>query len=184
MKLKGLMEKDFRIAEKRKLVFIIPLVVVVVAAIMMIVFRFTIGSAFNLGTDFTGGYSVDVKLGNKLTENNKQIYFDQIEEVFKSVKADNDKTYKVEISGAMQLQGSGDTASIRIKYAQISGVSENEMSTYVNPAIVSELENKVLNKVPTVRIKGKTITATYDEVINADGDDSPFADLRAAFITA
>lgn len=183
-KLGNLMENDFRIAEKRKIVFIIPLVIVVVAAIMMIVFRFTLGSAFNLGTDFTGGYSVDVKLGNKLTESNKQVYFDQIEEVFKAVTAENDKTYKVEISGAMQLQGSGDTASIRVKYAQISGVSENEMSTYVNPAIVSELENKVLNKVPNVAIKGKIITATYDEVINADGDDSPFADLRAAFINA
>lgn len=183
-KLGNLMDKDFRIAEKRKLVFIIPLVIVVVAAIMMIVFRFTLGSAFNLGTDFTGGYSVDVKLGNKLTESNKQVYFDQIEEVFKSVKADNDKTYKIEISGAMQLQGSGDTASIRVKYAQISGVSENEMSTYVNPAIVSELENKVLNKVPTVVINGKTITATYDDVVNDDGDDSPLADLRAAFVKA
>ncbi|MDE7406736.1 MAG: protein translocase subunit SecF [Clostridiales bacterium] len=183
-KLSNLMENDFHIAEKRKLVFIIPLVILVVAAIMMIVFRFTLGSTFNLGTDFTGGYSVDVKLGNKLTESNKQVYFDQIEEVFKAVKADNDKTYKVEISGAMQLQGSGDTASIRVKYSQISGVSENEMSTYVNPAIVSELENKVLNKVPSVAINGNTITATYDEVINADGDDSPFADLRAAFIKA
>ncbi|MDE6028928.1 MAG: protein translocase subunit SecF [Clostridiales bacterium] len=183
-KFNNLMEGDFRIAEKRKVVFIIPLVIVVIAAIMMIVFRFTLGSAFNLGTDFTGGYSVDVKLGNKLTESNKQVYFDQIEEVFAAVTAENDKTYKVEISGAMQLQGSGDTASIRVKYAQISGVSENEMSTYVNPAIVTALENKVLNKVPTVAINGKVITATYDEVINADGDDSPFADLRAAFIKA
>ncbi|MDE6618731.1 MAG: protein translocase subunit SecF [Clostridiales bacterium] len=183
-KFNNLMDQDFRIAEKRKLVFIIPLVIVVVAAIMMIVFRFTLGSAFNLGTDFTGGYSVDVKLGNKLTESNKQVYFDQIEEVFQSVTGDNGKTYKIDISGAMQLQGSGDTASIRVKYAQINGVSENEMSTYVNPAIVTALENKVLNKVPNVVIDGKVITATYDEVINADGDNSPFADLCAALIKA
>lgn len=183
-KLGNLMEKDFRIAEKRKLVFIIPLVIVVVAAILMIVFRFTLGSAFNLGTDFTGGYSVDITLGNKLTDSNKQVYFDQIETVFESVKGDNDKTYKVVISGAMQLQGEGDEASIHVKYAQVSGVSENEMSTYVNPALVSALENKVLNKIPTVAINGKTITATYDDVINADGDDSPFADLRDAFVKA
>ncbi|MDE6200897.1 MAG: protein translocase subunit SecF [Clostridiales bacterium] len=183
-KFNNLMENDFHIAEKRKIVFIIPLVIVVIAAIAMITFRFTLGSAFNLGTDFTGGYSVDVKLGNKLTDSNKQIYFDQIEEVFEAVTADNNKTYKVEISGAMQLQGSGDTASIRVKYAQISGVSENEMSTYVNPAIVSALENRVLNKVPTVTIKDNTITATYDEVINDEGEDSPLAALRTAFIDA
>lgn len=183
-KLDNLMGKDFRIAEKRKLVFIIPLVIVVIAAIMMIVFRFTTGSAFNLGTDFTGGYSVDINLGNKLTESNKQIYFNQIEEVFSSVTADNDKTYKIEISGAMQLQGEGVEASIHVKYAQVNGVSENEMSTYVNPAIISALENKVLNKIPTVVIDGKTITATYDDVVNDDGDDSPLVDIRNAFIKA
>ncbi|MDE6293310.1 MAG: hypothetical protein K2L88_01660, partial [Clostridiales bacterium] len=176
-KLNNLMENDFRIAEKRKLVFIIPLVILVIAAIMMIVFRFTLGSAFNLGTDFTGGYSVDVKLGNKLTESNKQVYFDQIEQVLSSVTAENNKTYKVEISGAMQMQGSGDTASIRVRYSQVRGTSESEMSTYVNPAIVSELENKVLNKVPSIVVNGKTITATYDAVINADGDNSSLADI-------
>lgn len=183
-KLSNILEKDFHIAEKRKLIFIIPFVILVVAAIMMIVFKFTVGSAFNLGTDFTGGYSVDVKLGNKLSDSNKQTYFNQIEEVFESVTAENNKTYKVDISGAMQVQGSGDTASIRVKYSQVSGVSENEMSTYVNPAIIAALQNKVLNKVPSVNIDGKVITATYDEVVNADGKNSPLADLRKAFIDA
>ena len=84
----------------------------------------------------------------------------------------------------MQLQGSGDTASIRVKYSQVSGVSENEMSTYVNPAIVSALENTVLNKVPTVAVNGKTITATYDDVINADGDNSPLSDITKALVAA
>lgn len=183
-KFEGLRDKDLRIAEKRKIFFIIPLVIVVVAAIMMIVFRFTLGSAFNLGTDFTGGYSVDVKLGNKLTDGNKQSYFDKIEEVLSAVEAENNKTYKISIAGAMQLQGSGDTASIRVRYPQVNGVSENEMSTYVNPAIVSALEEKVLNKVPTVKIDGKVITATYDEVINSDGSESPFASLRDGFLAA
>lgn len=183
-KLSGLMENDFHIAEKRKVIFVIPLVILVIAAIMMIIFRFTIGSAFNLGTDFTGGYSVDIKLGNKLSDSNKQTYFDQIEEVLSSVTAENGVTYKVGISGAMQLQGSGDTASIRVKYSQVSGVSENEMSTYVNPAIVDALENKVLNKLPSIVVDGKTITATYDSVINSDGVDSPLADLRKSLIGA
>lgn len=183
-KLNNLMESDFRIVEKRKVIFAIPLAIIVLAAIMMIIFRFTLGSAFNLGTDFTGGYSVDVKLGNKLTDSTKQAYFNQIEEVFAAVEAENGKTYKISISGTMQMQGTGDTASIRVKYSQISGVSENEMSTYVNPAIVSALENKVLNKVPTVKVSGNTITATYDEVINDNGENSPFAVIRAAFIEA
>ena len=153
-----------------------------VAAIMMIVFRFTMGSAFNLGTDFTGGYSVDIKLGNKLNEENRQTYYGKIEEVFTAVKAANDKTYKVEISGAMQSQGSGDTASIRVKYSQVKGVSESEMSRYVNPAIISALEEKVLNKVPSIDVKDNVITLTYDEVINADGDNNPLSELKTAFL--
>ena len=178
----ALWENDFHIAEKRKIVFAIPLAILVIGVIMMIIFRFTLGSAFNLGTDFAGGYSVDVKLGNKLTESNRQTYYSQIEDVFTSVTAENGKTYKVEISGAMQMQGSGDTASIHIKYSQVNGVSENEMSNYVNPAIISALEQNVLNKVPNVSVNGKVITATYDEVINADGENSPFTALRDQFI--
>ncbi len=186
MKLKNkfdaLFDKDFHIVEKRKIIFAIPLAIIVVAAIMMIVFRFTMGSAFNLGTDFTGGYSVDIKLGNKLNEENRQTYYGKIEEVFTAVKAENDKTYKVEISGAMQSQGSGDTASIRVKYSQVKGVSESEMSRYVNPAIISALEEKVLNKVPSIDVKDNVITLTYDEVINADGDNNPLSELKTAFL--
>lgn len=180
----ALWENDFHVAEKRKIVFAIPLAILVIGIIMMIIFRFTLGSAFNLGTDFAGGYSVDVKLGNKLTESNRDTYYSQISDVFSSVTAENGKTYKIDISGAMQMQGSGDTASIHIKYSQINGVSENEMSNYVNPALISALEQNVLNKVPSVAINGKVITATYDEVINADGDNSPFTALRAQFIKA
>ncbi len=186
MKLKksfeNLLEKDFHIAEKRKIIFIIPLVIVVIAAIMMIVFRFTVGSAFNLGTDFTGGYSVDIKLGNKLTNSNRESYYNQIESVFQSVTAENGKTYKIDISGAMQSQGSGDSASIRVRYSQVSGVTENDMSKYVNPALISALEERVLNKVPNVAVKGNTITVAYNEVINADGNNSPLVSLRNKFL--
>lgn len=178
----NLLEKDFHIAEKRKIIFLIPLAIVVIAAIMMIVFRFTLGSAFNLGADFTGGYSVDIKLGNKLTDSNRNAYYSQIESVLDSVTAENGKTYKIDIAGAMQSQGSGDTASIRVRYTAVKGVTENDMSRYVNPAIVAALEERVLNKVPAVYIDGNTITVTYDEVINNDGSSSPFKTLRDKFI--
>lgn len=181
-KFNGLFDKDFHIARKRKIIFAVPLAVLAVAVIMMIVFRFTLGSAINLGTDFTGGYSVDIKLGNKLTDANKQEYYNQITDVLGAVTDANGKTYKVVVSGAMQMQGSGDTASIRVKYSQILGVSENEMSEFVNPAIIDALEERVLNKVPSVTISGKIITATYDEVINNHGTGSPFDDIKKAFL--
>ncbi len=181
-KIDNLLDKDFKLVEKRKIIFAIPIVILVIAAVMMIIFRFTLGSALNLGTDFTGGYSVDIKLGNQLTDDNYQEYYDKITETLKSVKTENGKEYKITISGAMQRQGSGDNASIHVKYAAVNGVSESEMSKQINPAIISALEKSVLNKVPSVTIKDNVITATYDEPIDDTNAGSPFETLKNAFL--
>ncbi len=181
-KIDNLLDKDFKLVEKRKIIFAIPIVILVIAAVMMIIFRFTLGSALNLGTDFTGGYSVDIKLGNQLTDDNYQEYYDKITETLKSVKTENGKEYKITISGAMQRQGSGDNASIHVKYAAVNGVSESEMSKQINPAIISALEKSVLNKVPSVTIKDNVITATYDEPIDDTNEGSPFETLKNAFL--
>lgn len=181
-KIDNLLDKDFKLVEKRKIIFAIPIVILVIAAVMMIIFRFTLSSALNLGTDFTGGYSVDIKLGNQLTDDNYQEYYDKITETLKSVKTENGKEYKITISGAMQRQGSGDNASIHVKYAAVNGVSESEMSKQINPAIISALEKSVLNKVPSVTIKDNVITATYDEPIDDTNAGSPFETLKKAFL--
>lgn len=181
-KIDNLLDKDFKLVEKRKIIFAIPIVILVIAAVMMIIFRFTLGSALNLGTDFTGGYSVDIKLGNQLTDDNYQEYYDKITETLKSVKTENGKEYKITISGAMQRQGSGDNASIHVKYAAVNGVSESEMSKQINPAIISALEKSVLNKVPSVTIKDNVITAAYDEPIDDTNAGSPFETLKNAFL--
>lgn len=185
MKLKGLdnlLEKDFRIVEKRKIIFGIPIAILVLSVIMMIVFHFTLGSALNLGTDFTGGYSVDVKLGTALTDNNRDHYYDRIEQALHNVTAENGKTYNISISGALQSQGSGATGSIHVRYAAVNGVSETEMSNYVNPAVIATLEREILHKIPTVSVDGKVITVAYDEVINNYGEKSPFAVLKNQFL--
>ena len=181
-KIDNLLDKDFKLVEKRKIIFAIPIIILVIAAVMMIIFRFTLGSALNLGTDFTGGYSVDIKLGNQLTDDNYQEYYDKITETLKSVKTENGKEYKITISGAMQRQGSGDNASIHVKYAAVNGVSESEMSKQINPAIISALEKSVLNKVPSVTIKDNVTTAPYDEPIDDTNEGSPFETLKKAFL--
>lgn len=180
--LNNLLEKDFHIVEKRKVFFAIPIAILIVMAILMIIFRFTLGSALNLGTDFTGGYSVDVKLGNKLTDDNYTTYYSQIEDVLQSVTAENGKVYSIGISGAMQRQGSGDDSSIHVKYSAVQGVSESEMSNQVNPAVISALEREVLNKIPQVEISGNVITITYDEVLSDEGATSPFNALQSKFV--
>ncbi len=177
-KLDNLLEKDLHIVEKRKIIFAIPLAILVVAIIMMIIFNFTLGSPLNLGTDFTGGYSIDVKLGSKLTDDNYQSYYDRIESVMSSVTAENGKTYNIDIDN-MQRQGSGDSASIHIKYFAVKGASEAEMIEDVNPAIQLALEDAILLIIPDVVIDGNTATVTYSDVVSQSVDilQSQFTEL-------
>ncbi len=159
-----LLEKDFHIVEKRKIIFAIPLAIVLIAAILMIIFNFTLGSPLNLGTDFTGGYAIDVKLGNKLTDSNYEEYSTRIYDLFESVTTEEGNTYSVRIDG-MQKQGSGASGAIHVKYFPVNGASESEMLNQINPAIQKKIEDSVLLIIPTAEIDGTTVKVTYSEVI-------------------
>ncbi|MCM1367378.1 MAG: protein translocase subunit SecF [Roseburia sp.] len=176
-KLENLLEKDFHIVEKRKVIFAVPLAIIFVAAILMIIFRFTLGSALNLGTDFTGGYSIDIMLGDKLTDSNYRSYCDRVENILESVTSDDGKTYSIRVDN-MQRQGSGDNSTIHVKYFAVRGASESEMIDDVNPAIQKALEERILMIIPDVSVDGNTIYITYGEVLS----DPMFNDRKAAFI--
>lgn len=160
----NLLEKDHHIVEKRKIIFLIPLAIVIVAAIMMIVFNFTLGSPLNLGTDFTGGYSIDVKLGNKLTDDNYDEYCRRIENVMSFVEDENGKSYSIRVDN-MQKQGSGDSSAIHVKYPAVKGATETEMIDVINPAIQRALENDILMLIPSVDIEANTVKLTYNTVL-------------------
>ncbi|MCH5157675.1 MAG: protein translocase subunit SecF [Clostridiales bacterium] len=163
--IESLLEKDFHIVEKRKILFAIPLAIVLIAAILMIIFNFTLGSPLNLGTDFTGGYTVDVQLPNKLTDENFGEYRNRIYDLFEEITTEDGNTYSVRIDG-IQRQGSGASSAIHVKYFAVRGVSESEMLDQVNPAIQKKIEESVLLLIPKVDISGKTITLTYGEVLS------------------
>lgn len=163
-KLDNLLEKDLHIVEKRKVIFAIPIAIFVIAAIFMIIFRFTLGSALNLGTDFTGGYSIDIKLGNKLTETNYDDYCDRIENVMSSVTTEEGKTYNIRVDG-FQSQGDGESASIHVKYFAVNSASESEMLEQVNPALQKKLASEILMIIPEVSVSGNVVTATYAEIV-------------------
>lgn len=176
-KLDNLLEKDLHIVEKRKILFAIPLAIIVVAIVTAIIFNFTLGSPFNLGTDFTGGYSIDVKLGNRLTDDNYNSYCRRIEDVLSTVTTEDGKEYSVRIDN-MQRQGSGDSTAIHVKYHAVKGVSEAEMIDVINPAIKSELEDEILMLIPAVATADKIVTLTYNEIISAP----TLADLKNTFV--
>ena len=93
MKISNLLEKDLRIVEKKKLWFSIPAAIVLFAVIMAIVFQFTLGSAFNIGMDFSGGYTMNVKLGTNLTSSNKDDYVKLIEDVTENLSDSEGEKY-------------------------------------------------------------------------------------------
>ncbi len=176
--LDNLLEKDFHIVEKRKILFAIPLAIIFIAAILMIIFNFTLGSPLNLGTDFTGGYSIDVKLGNKLNESNYDSYCDRIEDIVATVVTEDGKTYNIRVDN-MQRQGSGEKSSIHVKYFAVKGVSETEMIEDVNPAIRKALEEEILMIIPDISVSGNVITLTYGDVVS----EPTFIEQQTAFIS-
>lgn len=179
--IENLLEKDLKIVDKRKIIFSVPFAILLVAAILMIIFRFTLGSALNLGTDFTGGYSIDIQLGNKLTDDNYDAYCDKIEDIMSEVTSEDGKTYSIRVDN-MQRQGSGEKSSIHVKYFAVKSASESEMIDSVNPAIQKALEERILMIIPKVAIgldtsDGNRITLEYSEVI----DDAMLDNIKAKF---
>jgi|GEM_PF-674496 len=86
MKLPRLLERDLKIVEKKKIWFLIPAAFVLAAVIMSLVWQFTpvgtlgvgTGRAFNISIDFTGGYAMTLRLGDRLTDDTYDYYRDRI----------------------------------------------------------------------------------------------------------
>ncbi len=178
-RLDNLLEKDLHIVEKRKLFFIIPAVIVAVAIVMMIIYTFALGSPLNLGTDFTGGYSMDVNLKDKLTDSNYDDYCKQIEKAISTVKDENGKTYKVKVD-RFQRQGEGNTAAIHVKYFAVDGATHEDMMEIINPAIQREINDEVLKIIPTIAVESNVITLTYHEVLV----DADVEEMKTQFVNA
>ncbi len=60
---------DMRVVQNKKKWFMIPLIVLVLAIIMGVIYGVVFnGAVFNVGVDFTGGYAITVKIGTKLDD--------------------------------------------------------------------------------------------------------------------
>lgn len=137
MKFNNLFEQDFKIVENKKKVFIAPLVVIALALVMCIIFGFVFGSPFNLGMDFTGGYTMSIRLGNALTEDNKKEYEDLAKSIAESIESKDGK--KIVIS-TVQPQGEGGTAGFRLMY---KAIADEEEMTEINARLKDALESSM-----------------------------------------
>lgn len=160
MKLSNLMHRDFKLIEKKKFWFIIPAVVVAVAIVAMIIFGCVKGEALNLGMDFQGGYTVNVKLATKLTDETYSSYRREIVNTIENLTDEQGNRYGLKVSSA-QKQGSGDTASVYVRYKAVA--SEARMIDEVNPAIQDALQNAIFKIVPEVRSASEGYTISYPD---------------------
>ena len=163
MKFNKLFEQDFKIVENKKKVFIAPVVILVIALIAGIVFHFVSGSAFNLGMDFTGGYTISVNLGNKLTDDTYDYYKDYAVNVAEELKDSEGNKYGIKIS-SVQRQGEADTAGLLLKYKAVG--DEEKMET-VNEELKDALSQSMFFFKPTIALNDAKngFTATYDSIL-------------------
>lgn len=176
MKISNLLERDLPIVEKKKIWFTIPAVIVVIAVVLMIVFHFTLGSALNIGMDFSGGYTMNVRLGTNLTDSNRDDYVALIEEVTENLADANGESYGLRVSD-VQMQGSGDQASVYVKYKAVG--SEEEMEI-INERLQEALTENLLKRIPMVSEEGGVLTASYTESVSAFFNNRKAAVIAAA----
>lgn len=160
MKFDRLFQQDYKIVENKKKVFIIPAVVVAVALILGIIFRFTFGSAVNLGMDFTGGYSMTVTLGSELNDNTFADYESLARQTAKDLTDENGEKYGLEIS-SVQRQGEASEAALLLKYKAVKGADETKMAE-INERLNDALSAAMFFIRPLVTVNGTTVTAVYD----------------------
>jgi preprotein translocase subunit SecF len=140
-KFSDFLKKDFKIVENRKYLFLVPIVIVLIAMIFMVCFinaEKDANAAFNLGMDFTGGYKVTVKLGEKIQNDNYNELVGQLNDSFDNVELEGGAKVKVR-KIKITTQSSGSDKAFVISFQKPANVSEEQMEEY-NEALAQEIE--------------------------------------------
>jgi preprotein translocase subunit SecF len=134
-KLGGLLKKDWAIVEKWKTFFIVSGAIILAGIIIAAIV------SFNLGIDFAGGYSVEIKYSSGLDKDNYDEKAAEITRYFEAVTDEDGEAYGLRVN-SIQLQEnnvddeSTPAYSVLIRYKAV--VDDSEMSE-VNAAILEQL---------------------------------------------
>lgn len=177
-KLTNLLESDVKIVEKKKFIFLLPVAIVVLAIIMGIVFHFASGSAFNLGMDFVGGYTINVDVGANLTEDNKDEYKSRVTDLVEGYADDQGDSYGIKVSQIL-VSGTGDDTALQVRF---KSVADDETMEVIVDGIIEDIKAEVTVIRPSISIDGSTVTATYALPLDSLHDEvsDVFAHLEGA----
>lgn len=177
-KLSNLLEKDLKIVEKRKFIFLVPICILIIAIICGVIFRFTMGSAFNLGMDFAGGYTINVDIGSKLNDSNVDEYKEIVKEIVEEYSNEEGKSYG--IKATIYEYGEGDDKSLQVRF---KSVDNDDTMEVVVAGIIEKLKDRLTVIRPKVEIVGNKVTVEYDEVLNKSEIEAKIGSISGASLT-
>ena len=166
---------DMRVVQNKKKWFLIPLVVLIIAIIMGTVYGIIFnGAVFNVGVDFTGGYTLTVTLGTSLDdEATRNDYETRITDIIENPSEYSEDLAEMNVSGFtvrdISAQGEGTDRALRIQftakgYSDVEMVGTNDEGSkgiidYLSDAIYNELHEE--NDIYGVKVgNGDRTTAT------------------------
>jgi len=177
-----LLEREYRVVEKKKIYFLIPIAFVVLALIMGIIFGVTRGSPFNISMAFTGGQSVDIVLGTRMTSDNVDAYRENIHGIVRNLH--NGREIPAITSYETMQQGAtgSETASIRLQFnSRDIEADDTETWGFINDYLREEL-NELFALTPTsISVYGNYLKVTYDALITTSTAETQlFGVIRSA----
>lgn len=143
-----------KIVEKAKIWYIIPVAIVLIAAIAFGIYAGIAKDAsqgMNVGIDFTGGTMITVQVGDKLDPTNDKddaLYKKYVSEVKGIIEANGAKF------GYAQLSGAGASSSVVVRYGLVS--------TELNEQIEAAVKEKYASET-TVEVRTRVIGATASQ---------------------
>jgi len=185
MKLPRLLERDLKIVEKKKIWFLVPAVFVVLAIIFALLNAFvpnmpgSTGRAFNISIDFTGGYAMTLRLGDRLTDDTYDHYREEIARIAQEltpsdehapVQYQNQPFGLIVLQHEMMRQGEYENHAIYFRYRPLStpswfNGSNEEFMEYVNEQLVMAL-SRLFYFIPyNVALSNNVFTVSYDRAI-------------------
>ncbi len=162
---RALFENDFKIVENKKKVALVPILIIIVAIIAGVIYNAVLGSAFNLGMDFTGGYVINIELGDKLTDDNYDSYKKKAVDIAENLADDEGNVYGIKISAVQRqisVSESSNGGGIRLEY---QAVADEDKMLEINEQLKDEYEKQMFYVEPVVTLGTETgtFTATYPD---------------------